>query len=279
MTTRPVVAGTDGSEESMRAVEWAALEARRLRAPLRIVSAIATPPLVRAPRIPGLDVRGACARALSEAATRTWEIAPDLVIETGLLAGPPASAVADSGGGAQLLVVGARGAGGFAAMLLGSVSRYVAMHAGCPVVIVREETSAVHREIVLGVRGSHGTDEALAFAFDEAARREATLAAVHCWWPFAGSLEPDDPEHAAVAADQALGEILEPWREKYPEVQVRQDAVRGHPGRVLSWYSARADLVVIARSAHGGTGPVIGAVQHSLLGHARGPVAVVPSLV
>jgi len=277
MATRPVVAGTDGSEESLSAVEWAALEARRRRAPLRIVSAAATPPLVRAYHVPGLNPRGGCARALSDAVTRTWEIAPDVVVDTDLLAGPPALAVADSGSGALMLVVGARGAGGFTAMLLGSVSRYVAMHAACPVAVVREETSVVHREIVVGVRGSHGTDAALAFGFDEAARQGATLVAVHCWWPFAGSLESGRLERAAAAADQALGEILEPWREKYPKVPVWQDTVRGHPGRILAWYSARADLVVIGRSAQGGTGPVIGAVQHSLLGHARGPVIVVPS--
>ena len=276
MTTRPVVAGTDGSEESLLAVEWAALEARRRQAPLRIVSAVATPPLVRAYHGPGLNARGACAQALSDAATRTWELASDLVIDTDLLAGPPALAVADSGSGALMLVVGARGAGGFASMLLGSVSRYVAMHAACPVDVVREETSAVHREIVVGVRGSRGTDAALAFGFDEAARRGATLAAVHCWWPLPGSLEPDRLERAA-AAGGALGEILAPWREKYPGVPVRQDTVRGHPGRILAWYSARADLVVIGRSVQGRTGPVIGAVQHSLLGHACGPVIVVPS--
>jgi nucleotide-binding universal stress UspA family protein len=276
MTTRPVVAGTDGSEDSLRAVEWAALEARRRRAPLRIVSAVAAPPLVHAYHGPGLNARGACAQALSDAATRTWEVASDLVIDTDLLAGPPALAVADSGSGALMLVVGTRGAGGFAAMLLGSVSRYVAMHAACPVAVVGGETSAVHREIVVGVRGSHGTDAALAFGFDEAARRGATLAAVHCWWPFAESLGPDRPERAA-AAGRALGKILAPWREKYPGVPVRQDTVRGHPGRILAWYSARADLVVIGRSAQGGTRPVIGAVQHSLLGHACGPIAVVPS--
>jgi nucleotide-binding universal stress UspA family protein len=277
MTTRPVVAGTDGSEESLLAVEWAALEARRRRAPLRIVSAVATPPLVRPYYAAGLNPRGTCARALGEAATRAWEVAPDVVIEIDLLAGPAALALADSGNGALMLVVGARGAGGFASMLLGSVSRYVAMHAACPVAVVREETSAVHREIVVGVRGSNGTDAALAFGFDEAARRGATLAAVHCWWPFAGSLEPDRPERVAAAADRALSEILAPWREKYPEVPMRQDTVHGHPGRILAWYSARADLVVIGRGAQGGTGPVIGAVQHSLLGHACGPVAVVPS--
>jgi nucleotide-binding universal stress UspA family protein len=198
------------------------------------------------------------------------------VIDIDLLSGPPALAVTDSGSGALMIVVGARGAGGFASMLLGSVSRYVAMHAACPVAVVREETSAVHREIAVGVCGSHGTDAALAFGYDEAARRGATLAAVHCWRPFAGPLEPDRPERAA-AADRALSEILAPWREKYPEVPVRQDTVRGHPGRILTWYSARADLVVIGRSPQGSTRPVIGAVQHSLLGHACGPVAVVPS--
>ena len=114
MTTRPVVAGTDGSEESLCAVEWAALEARRRRAPLRIVSAVAAPPLVHAYHASGLTARAACARALTEAATRTCEVAPDLVIDIDLLAGPPALAVADNGSGALMMVVGARGAGGFA---------------------------------------------------------------------------------------------------------------------------------------------------------------------
>jgi nucleotide-binding universal stress UspA family protein len=271
------VAGTDGSEESLSAVEWAALEARRRQAPLRIVSAVAAPPWVRAPHGPGLSARAACARALSEAATRTWEVAPGLVIDTDVLNGPPALAVADSGTGAQLLVVGARGAGGFAAMLLGSVSRYVAMHAACPVAMVREETSALHREIAVGVGHQDGTGAALGFAFDEAQRRHATLAAVHCWGPpTGGGPERADQEQAAAAATgQALSETLDQWREKYPEVHGRMSCAA--PGRVLALYAARTDLVVIGRSARGGTGPVIGAVQHSLLGHARGPVVVVPS--
>lgn len=273
MITRPVVAGTDGSEESLSAVEWAALEARRRQAPLRIVSAVA------APHGLGLSAHAACARALSEAATRTWEVAPGLVIDTDVLNGPPALAVTDSGTGAQLLVVGARGAGGFAAMLLGSVSRYVAMHAACPVAVVHEESSALHREIAVGVGHQDGTGAALAFAFDEAQRRHATLAAVHCWEPLTGGgPERAGREQAAAAATgQALSETMDQWREKYPEVQVRQDVVGGHPGRVLALYAARTDLVVIGRSARGDTGPVIGAVQHSLLGHARGPVVVVPS--
>ena len=63
---------------------------------------------------------------------------------------------------------------------------------------------------------------------------------------------------------------------EWAAVPVRQDVVRGHPARVLASYTARSDLVVIGR--HGGhdTGPAIGAVQHGVLSHAHGPIAIVP---
>jgi nucleotide-binding universal stress UspA family protein len=291
MTPRPVVVGVDGSEESLRAVEWAAREAHRHGAPLRLVSAPAVPPRMLAsdPAPQGITkVLGSMPRrALAEAITRAGEVAPDLLIDTDLLTGPPALMVTGRGSGALMLVVGARGAGGFAAMLLGSVSRYVAMHASCPVVVVREETGAVHREVVVGIRDPHDATATLPFAFDEAARRGATLVAVHAWhWSPAPFGEPGGTEtvahpanHGKVPADVSrnLAETLRAWREKYQDVPVREDIVRGHPARVLASYTARADLVVIGR--HGGhdTGPAIGAVQHAVLNHAHGPVAVIPA--
>jgi len=248
MATMPVVVGVDGSAESLNAVEWAAREAWRHEAPLRIVSALAMP-------------------ALGAAVTRAEEVAPDLLIDTDLLpVAPPALAVADSGSGALMLVVGARGAGGFAAMVLGSVSRYAAMHARCPVVVVREETTAVHREVAVGIRDPRNTTETLAFAFEEAALRGATLVAVH---------SADFKQISE--ARRNLTEALSNWRDKYPAVPVRQDVVRGHPARVLACYSARADLVVIGRHDGQGAGPAIGAIQHAVLSHARGPVAIIPS--
>jgi len=280
MATPPVTAGVDGSEESLRALEWAAREACRHGAPLRIVSAPAMPPRMYAydPAPPGVaKVLGSVPRrALGEAITRVREVAPDLQVDAELLTGPPAITVTGSGSGALLLVVGARGAGGFAAMLLGSVSRYAAMHASCPVVVVREETGVVHREVVAGIRDPHDATATLPFAFEEAALRGATLVAVHAWhW------SPADPgtASAGAAADVSrnLAETLRAWREKYPAVPVREDVVHGHPARVLASYTARADLVVIGR--HGGhdTGPAIGAVQHAVLNHAHGPVAIVPA--
>ncbi len=291
MATKPVVVGIDGSEESLRAVEWAALEAKRHSSPLRIVSAPALVPRIHAynasPQVIANALRGMASRALDAAITRSEEVAQGLPVTTGLLSGPPALAVAECGAEASMLVVGARGAGGFAAMVLGSVSRYVATRAPCPVVVVREESMAVHREIAVGVRDPEETTQTLAFAFEEAALRGADLVAVHTWFWYPSALHlltaseelrPTDPDRIAAEAAGSLAAALGEWRDKYPGVQVRHDIIHGHPARVLASYSARADLVVLGRHGHpADAGPGIGSIQHAVLDHAHGPVAVVPS--
>ncbi len=293
MATKPIVVAVDGSEQSLQAVEWAALEANRHDSPLRIVSAPAAMPRLPAyhasESMVAISLRGVSARALDAAIARSREMAPGLSVTTGLLSGAPALAVAESGSAAAMLVVGARGAGGFAAMVLGSVSRYAATYAPCPVVVVRQENMAVHREIAVGIRDPQDTNDAVAFAFEEAALRGADLVAVHAWsWfpsPLRGpaggedaELRPADAEQVSAHASSQLTAALREWRDKYPGVRVRQDVIHGHPGRVLARYSARADLVVLGR--HGrprGAGPGAGSTQHAVLDHARGPVAVVPS--
>lgn len=83
-------------------------------------------------------------------------------------------------------------------------------------------------------------------------------------WPSAG--------YRCGTGDRGLAAALAGWQEKYPGVPVRQDVIRGHPGRVLADYSARADLVVIGRHDRSG----VGSIQHALLDRACGRVAVVP---
>ncbi len=295
MTDKPVVVGVDGSEESLLAAEWAAGEAQRRSTPLRIVSAPLPTPRVHVYHASPAQVAGALRavseRALDAATLRSESVAPGLPVETCVLSGPPALAMAGSGWDASLLVVGARGAGGFAAMVLGSVSRYVAMHAPCPVVVARLESTAVHREIAVGVRDPQEAGGALAFAFEEAAFRGADLIVVHAWSGFPAALRPyvegedvhlrpADPEQITAEAARGLAAALKEWQDKYPDVLVRHDIIHGHPARVLVGYSARADLVVLGR--HDGAnvaGAGIGTIQHAVLDHARGPVAVVPSAV
>ena len=287
MADKPIVAATDGSEESLRAVDWAAREAVLRGAPLRIVSA---PGLL--PRMMGDDekeqydlvtdvIRKNSDRALQAASERAAKAAPGLLIDADHLSGAPADAVTQSGSGALMLVVGSRGIGAFTALILGSVSRYAATHASCPVVIVREAPEAVRRQVGIGIGDLEHAEVPLTFAFEEAALRKASLIAVHAWHTPESDISRagqalatpglQDMEEKATAK---LEQVLNDWQARYPDVAVHHDVVRGHPGRALIGLSARSDLVVIGRQAvHHGPGSVINA----LLSHAHGPVATVPT--
>jgi nucleotide-binding universal stress UspA family protein len=293
MPAKTIVAGTDGSEESLRAVEWAARETALREAALRIVSVPVTWPYagprgkfsqVIAPELVAEVERQDAERALADAAKRAAWLAPALRVDTAIIDGPPAQALLDAASDASLLVVGSRGAGGFAGMMLGSVSRYVATHAHCPVVVARQETMAAHREIVVGVRDLEQSGAGLEFAFEEAALRGARLLAVHAWFWFvpglqrvgalAGGQHPTiDPHEVSADAAVRLDATLAPWRSKYPGVQTGWEVVHAHPARVLAGAAARADLVVLGRHREGST---VGSVTHAVLAHAHGPVAVVP---
>ncbi len=290
MTTKPIVAATDGSAESLQAVEWAAREAALRGAPLRIVSAAELLPRMLDHRSgPGLDtvadlIAGDRDRALATAAHRATEAAPGLLVDTDVLTGSPAQAITESGAGAALLVVGSRGIGAFTAMVLGSVSRYAATHAPCPVAVIRDDNAAARRQIGIGVGDLDHCADSLTFAFEEAALRQASLTVLHAWhapqsdFSRAGqSFTAADGHEAQAGARRQLAELLESWRQKYPDVSVSQDVVHGHTGRALAGLSARAGLVIIGRHARhpGLAGP--GAVTHAVLNHAHGPVVTVPS--
>jgi nucleotide-binding universal stress UspA family protein len=281
MSSMPVVVGVDGSERAMHAAEWAAREAVCREVPLRIVAAPAPLPQMQSRYVPEATVanalRGMAARNLGLAVERVGEVAQGLRIETDLLSGPPAAAVANCGHGASMLVLGARGSGGFGAMLLGSVSRYCATHAPCPVVVVREETTAAQREVAVGIRDPEDAQGALAFAFEEAALRGAELLVVHAWpWIPPGLHAKADPELISATAREQLEDMLSAWQEKYPTVTVFPEVVQSHPARVLASLSARADLTVIGKRTVPGL--AIGSIRNVLLSYAHGPVAVVPSV-
>jgi nucleotide-binding universal stress UspA family protein len=288
MASKPIVAGTDGSEESLRAVDWAAREAALRGAPLRIVGT--------AELLPRMSPRAGASgstydtvtdvldkdrdRALATAAELAAKTAAGVLIDTDELTGPTAQAVTEAGSGALMLVLGSRGRGAFTALLLGSVSRYAASHASSPVVVVRDESPAPHQLIGVGVADTESCREALAFALEEASLRHAGLHAIHAWHTpqsditRAGPVPTESGAQAAADAASQLAGLLDECGAKYPDVKVTHEVVHGHPGRALVGLSARADLVVIGRRA-GEPGP--GSVRHALLNHAHGPVAVVPS--
>jgi nucleotide-binding universal stress UspA family protein len=288
MKDSPVIVGTDGSETSLRAVEWAAREAVLHGWPLRIVSVPAMPPLMSwyqhddPPTVTDM-IRDRTEQALMTAAARATEIEPGLEVSTALRVGPPSRALARASEGASMLVVGSRGAGGLAALLLGSVSRDVAFAAECPVVVVREETMAAHQQIVVGVRDLD-QPSALSFAFEEARLRRARLHVAYAWQLFlpamrlAGTERPGaDAKQVGAEAARWLSGLIGVWRDKYPEVEVDEDTVHAAPSRIMIAASARADLLVLGRNSPPDQGSHdSAAVAHAVLSHAHCPVAIIP---
>jgi nucleotide-binding universal stress UspA family protein len=140
-----VIVGVDGSETARKAVRWAAREAKLRGMKLELVSAWEIPtysyvsgygfPAISEEMTKSLTARaeGHLAEALDEARAEAREVQ----IETIAAEGQPAKVLVEVAKGANLLVVGSRGLGGFRELLLGSVSQQCAQHATCPVVIVR----------------------------------------------------------------------------------------------------------------------------------------------
>jgi nucleotide-binding universal stress UspA family protein len=293
MTSKPIIAGTDGSGDSLRAVEWAAREAALRRAPLQIVSVAALSPRMSWHQPPGRrdDVAEvgyeshAC--ALAAASERASELEPELAIETRLVFGPPARTLAETTTDASMLVVGSRGAGLFSALVLGSASRHAATHGRCPVVVERQGPAYGQGEIVVGIGELDQSDAALGFAFEEADLRGTRLVVMHAWSCFVPAAEPGshlaDPERAVNHSGHQLyhgmaarlEDMLAGWREKYPAVETGTEIMHAHPGHLLAQASEHADLVVLGRQPSHTGGSGADSVIHAVLHHARGPVAVV----
>lgn len=278
---RPVTVGVDGSVSSEQAVRWAAREARRRKAPLRVVQAVdpTAPPHEYA--VPGYgpdvhEIRARAARAhLQDAARAAAEEASGVAVEQEVLDGFPISRLLDESRSAQLVVIGDRGRGGVAGLLLGSVAVALAARGTCPVAVVRGRTSAVEGPVAVGVDGSPVSEAALEYAFDAADVRSAELVVVYAWRDLL--LERAMPLEVIEQQGRAeLSERLAGWGGKYPEVRVRRVVVRDAPARTIVEQSVAAQLVVVGSHGRGSLGGLLlGSVSNAVLHRAECPVVVV----
>ncbi len=257
MSAKPIVAATDGSEDSLRAVDWAAREAVLRGAPLRIVSAAALlPRMIGGHAMSDYDtvadnIRTHRDQALAAGTERAAKAAPGLLVDADRLDGPrptrsprPARR-ADAGRGlpgsrrvrgddprlGQPLrghprgLPGRRGPRG---------DRGRAPAGRCR----RRRPGAQPRTARLRVRGGSVAERQCGGA------PRLAHAAVR---RLAGRAAPAGPAADVFQTETAreLEGLLDGWREKFPGVPVSQDVVHGHPGRALAGLSARADLVVV----------------------------------
>ncbi|MEU7576234.1 universal stress protein [Streptomyces sp. NPDC041068] len=294
-----VVAAVDGSAGGGRALEWALAAARLRGAPLRIAHVRAYDiPLVDGPftaviERPDADPVLAHVRASLEGRADL----PELEFVT--VDGRPGRELPRLGADAALLVLGSRGRGGFAGLLLGSNGVACAREADCPVVVVprprqdagggaRRGTDEVEDEcpeVVLGLSAPAPDEGALDFAFAEAARRRARIRVVAAYpWPVLSATAAGDFVMKAVAdaeTEKGYGELagglLAPHRERHPDVPVDVSLASGDAAGHLVEASRSADLVVVGRHRRRpAPGRMLGSVTNAVLLHSACPVAVVP---
>ena len=186
--------------------------------------------------------------------------------------------------GADLLVVGARGSGGFLGLRLGSVSEKCLQHATCPVAVIHTNgaTAAASERIVVGVDGSEVSALALAWALDEARLRGASVRAVTAWdgGTIAASSMPGalvDPQFLEDAAKEVLDDALGTADASgLPAPVERIVEAGGAPSAILD---AAKDASLIVTGSHGRSGlksVLLGSVSRQVVHHAPCPVVVVP---
>lgn len=137
-----IVVGVDSSTGSERALRWAIDEARLRGAELHLVHAFPTPELVALPTVMSFpsdeELRGIAEKVIEETLAAVGGPG-ELTVSTTVRAGGAASVLCEVAEDAALMVVGARGLGGFRGLLMGSVTQQVVAHSPCPVVVVVPE--------------------------------------------------------------------------------------------------------------------------------------------
>jgi nucleotide-binding universal stress UspA family protein len=191
--------------------------------------------------------------------------------------GHAATVLLDTAAGAALLVVGSRGRGGFAGMLLGSVSQHVVTRGTCPVVVVRapEESPVTGSgRIVVGIDGSPHSEEALRWALDRSRLSGQAVEAVTSWHiPVNHSVGPLTALDWEGAASRTLQDVV---ARAVDADRVHQRVVKGYPVPVLLDAAADADLLVVGSRGRGGfAGMLLGSVSQHVVTRAACPVVVV----
>ena len=281
----PVVVGVDGSPAGDAALRWAVDEAHGRLAPLCVVHALDqrhSEAFIRAnPGFVAVE-RRAAEEVLDAAVGRARALVADVDVRPVLAVGPPAVVMLRQAAAAGLVVLGSRGRGGFSGLLLGSTSLHVARHAACPVVVLRSagaDAVPAPGRILVGTDGSSSSEGALRFAFAQARRRGRGLTALYAW--SSPAIYVDVPgcgkwEQAAKEEQATLSEVLAPWHNRYPDVDVVEKTVLGHAATLLIDESAGGELLVVGSRGRGGfRGLLLGSVSHAALQHAHCPVAVV----
>lgn len=283
------IVGLDSSEHADHALGWATLNAPKRAESLQLVTAWQAPvggayPVANpvAMHFDDDQLKAAAAIEIEELAKHARTRA-GMPVNVTIREGGPAAVLLEASTHGSLLIVGSRGKGGFARLVLGSTSTQCATHAMVPTVVVPNPVEASTKRIVVGLDGSANSMAALRWAIGFAA--PGTAVAVTWVWdttPLAVGADafffPDASDLATDRFHHLVGSV-EP-EASARNVVIEQDFVRGTPRSALVAAAEGADLLTVGAQGHGAVGAaLLGSVSTWLLHHSEIPVAVVPSNV
>jgi nucleotide-binding universal stress UspA family protein len=283
---RGLLVGVDGSGESLDAVDWAAVEADTRGMPLTVCYVSDDAPWALPVTVEPLELiarAGQHAReVLDQAVARASRTGPGVAVTAVVRHGSPARELVRLAGEADMVVVGHRGLGGFAELMLGSVGRYVAAHAPAPTVVVRPATKP-DGPVLIGLDGAPGRHPALDYGFGYAAQHGRDVQVLHAFRdPIATAagiaypLPEPDHGHARQAAARHLTDAVQTLQPKYPQVQIELLALGAPATHALIDASLGSCLLVVGRRGRGPlAGRLLGSVSQTTLRHAHCPVAVI----
>ena len=306
--TGAVVVGVDGSAGAQKALDWAIAEARLRNALLRIVHAwnygqniIGPGAYMGETGLTGMsagymgsigldsrELRRTTENELTMALGNVAKEVTDLKIERQVVEGGPPEILFGAVAKDDLLVVGSRGRGGFAGLLLGSVSQQCVQHAPCPVVVVHPPKKAKKRRkpvgaVTVGVDGSAGSIAALRWALGEARLRKAPLRIIHVFsygyiggaGGYIGSMSVDVGDLNR-AAEELLESATRNVIASETDLDISCEVIQGFAALVLVGAVTTGDLLVVGARGHGLLPELLlGSVSQQCVHHSPCPVVVV----
>jgi nucleotide-binding universal stress UspA family protein len=262
---REVVVGVDGSECALGAVRWAAHEAARRGAPLRIVHAASY--LGRDAEAAATSPERPRARQITNAAyTVARHAEHDLPVTTEIVPGEPTVTLLHAGASGQLVVLGSSTTGAADEMVLASVALRVAARSPHPVVVVPRQRIATDRPVVavLGVETPEEDGAVAEFAAEAAERTGSALTVLQT------------RSHGHGVASWA--DDLDQWRERYPSLAVSHSELPGASAGDVVSATCPTPLLVISTGHGTRLHRSLDAPHRWLLRHCTSPIALVPEV-